>query len=762
MTALATSVTVGLEDLTARVPDHTNEPFKFLDFFEERDALSFAGRDREIQECVDRISTSRLFVLYARSGFGKTSLLKAGLFPPLRKRGLRPVYVRTLKDPVLDVRAALVAEGGIGADTQEDGLPELIRRLPSAGRIVLVLDQFEEFFIRFGKQCDVRKALLETLRDLVLDTKLDLRIVFSLREDYIAQLDDFREALPGLLDGAYRLLPLTAFGAREAITRPLIQRRIRYSPALVTRMVEQLEEVGFDPPLLQIFCTEVYREAISRNAANPSLTDEDLIIVGELDGIFHRYLDTVTQHPVLQAAPLIARNVLDTMLTEDNTKRAVTLADLMSAGFRASQADVEGILDALVARYVVRRTMREDTPWFELIHERLVKYVKKWLDRDAEFLKFRIARNLVTNASRGEYWRVRPDILLNVGQIEGMIKPFRATFNFNPLQIEFVYRSAMVSRSEEAGFWIEQLGRAKGIAILLEALGDSRRELRLGAASVAGVIPDPDRRVAEACQGFINEPDEEIRRAAARSYSRLLSRDGSVSRPIAPPSSATGEATNSLARWWSVKLDALVRTVPFLSRLIRRASGYVPRPDAVLFALIRSLRTRGPLATVRLFFQTFSGTRPDLDYLAARAEQGDPLADVPLWKCFYARWLATEHLQKTQATSIHNHAIKGAVAGLAGGLAWMFTIGITTALFGEYLSSGSARGRHWHFKRDRLSVQVFHPRLRPVGWIRVPGLFHRPGQRPRCSPERLPVSPPLDGPFPPASRGVRRVRFVRY
>ena len=86
------------------------EPFKFLDYFEERDEQSFSGRTRDIQECIDRITTSRLFVIYARSGFGKTSLLKAGVFPRLRERGLRPVYVRTLQNPVRDLRAVLLAD----------------------------------------------------------------------------------------------------------------------------------------------------------------------------------------------------------------------------------------------------------------------------------------------------------------------------------------------------------------------------------------------------------------------------------------------------------------------------------------------------------------------------------------------------------------------------------------------------------------------------------------------------------------------------
>jgi hypothetical protein len=262
--------------------------------------------------------------------------------------------------------------------------------------------------------------------------------------------------------------------------------------------------------------------------------------VGWPDGIFRRYLNAVTPVPALRAQPLLTRSILDALLTQVDIKRAATLAVLTAGLFLASEDEVRGILDVLVARYLVRRSVRDGIPWFEQIHERLVPFVKEWLGHDPEFLKFRLARDLITNA---KFWRMRPEILLNRVQVEGMIGPFRDRLRLDTVQAEFVYLGAVVSQSDEAAFWADRYDReaaasprdagpsggpawSPSVDLLLEALREDRRELRLGAAAVAHLLPDPDGRLAEAFGSFNREPDEEIRRAAARSYARLIARDG--------------------------------------------------------------------------------------------------------------------------------------------------------------------------------------------------------------------------------------------
>lgn len=52
------------------------------------------GRDKEIEELSQKILYNTQTIIYGKSGIGKSSLLKAGVFPILRRNGYFPVYVR--------------------------------------------------------------------------------------------------------------------------------------------------------------------------------------------------------------------------------------------------------------------------------------------------------------------------------------------------------------------------------------------------------------------------------------------------------------------------------------------------------------------------------------------------------------------------------------------------------------------------------------------------------------------------------------------
>ncbi|MBK8194997.1 MAG: hypothetical protein IPK76_17970 [Lewinellaceae bacterium] len=49
--------------------------------FETSEKHLFFGRSRDIEELYDLILLERLTVLFAKSGYGKSSLLKAGVIP---------------------------------------------------------------------------------------------------------------------------------------------------------------------------------------------------------------------------------------------------------------------------------------------------------------------------------------------------------------------------------------------------------------------------------------------------------------------------------------------------------------------------------------------------------------------------------------------------------------------------------------------------------------------------------------------------------
>ena len=71
-----------------------DNPWPGLDPFDETDREYFYGRSAESGELLRLVRRELLTVLFGRSGLGKTSLLKAGLFPRLREETALPVYVR--------------------------------------------------------------------------------------------------------------------------------------------------------------------------------------------------------------------------------------------------------------------------------------------------------------------------------------------------------------------------------------------------------------------------------------------------------------------------------------------------------------------------------------------------------------------------------------------------------------------------------------------------------------------------------------------
>ena len=59
-------------------------PYPGLTPFDEEDASRFFGRDREIDELLQRLGSRRLLAVIGVSGCGKSSLVHAGVKPVLR------------------------------------------------------------------------------------------------------------------------------------------------------------------------------------------------------------------------------------------------------------------------------------------------------------------------------------------------------------------------------------------------------------------------------------------------------------------------------------------------------------------------------------------------------------------------------------------------------------------------------------------------------------------------------------------------------
>src|SRR5438874_2251225 len=86
-------------------------PYVGLRPFEPEERDQFCGRNQDAQILTDRILSGRLTVLYAQSGLGKSSLLRALVVPELERNHGRVVYFDAWAqdDPLRGIKDTLIA-----------------------------------------------------------------------------------------------------------------------------------------------------------------------------------------------------------------------------------------------------------------------------------------------------------------------------------------------------------------------------------------------------------------------------------------------------------------------------------------------------------------------------------------------------------------------------------------------------------------------------------------------------------------------------
>ena len=252
-------------------------PFKGLRPFREADAADFYGRDTLIQELLTRLAETddlaRFLAVVGPSGSGKSSVVRAGLIPALRRGGLPHsdkwfiVEMMPGSHPFEELEAALLRiavnppESLLGQLRENRrGLLRAVRRILPADsdvELLLVIDQFEEIFTLVQNE-ETRAAFLDCLVEATLDERSRLRLVVTLRADFVdrpLQYVDFGELVRKRSEF---VLPLTADELEQVITQPITQLGMAVEPKLVASIVREVGDQPGTLPLLQYALTELF------------------------------------------------------------------------------------------------------------------------------------------------------------------------------------------------------------------------------------------------------------------------------------------------------------------------------------------------------------------------------------------------------------------------------------------------------------------------------------------------------------------------
>lgn len=216
-------------------------PWLGLKSYEEDDKLF--GRDRETNDIANIIINGFNSIIFGKSGIGKTSLLKAGIFPLLRYEDFHPIYIRLEHDIALgdsysyylsqiDNTIKQPTKGiVISVNNEKDNITSLSGLLNNYQYTttkgikltpVFVFDQFEEIFSLNEPEHSYR--ITHFFQDLSTilngNSNFNYRIVFCLREDYLYCIEKYSDSIPAFKRNRYCLQDLSKEEAYEVITKP--------------------------------------------------------------------------------------------------------------------------------------------------------------------------------------------------------------------------------------------------------------------------------------------------------------------------------------------------------------------------------------------------------------------------------------------------------------------------------------------------------------------------------------------------------------
>ncbi|MET0281688.1 MAG: hypothetical protein ABW278_11305 [Steroidobacteraceae bacterium] len=404
---------------TAAVPEAAlhvddNHPWIGLASFTEETRPYFYGREDEVAELARRVQRKLLTVLFGQSGLGKTSILRAGLVPRLRAQGYCPVYVRVdysrdAPEPAEQIKQAIARTASIsgqwtqaGVATAGESLWEFMHHRDDelrdeAGNTLIpliIFDQFEEVFTiaqsdEFGRARAARFVadladLVENRAPAAVERKLeeddsaaerfdfarsDYRVLIALREDYLAQLESLKGAMPSITQNRLRLARMSGTQGLAAVQLPggrLVSQEVA---AAIVRFVAggaELANAEVEPSLLSLICRELNETRLAQGRPEISLD----LLEGSRATILSNFYERA-----LADQPVAARRIIEDELLTDSGYRENIAEERLKRSFALAGVPPE-TLSTLVNRRLLRIEERLDVRRVELTHDVLCEVVK--------------------------------------------------------------------------------------------------------------------------------------------------------------------------------------------------------------------------------------------------------------------------------------------------------------------------------------------------------------------------------------------------
>jgi cellulose biosynthesis protein BcsQ len=424
-------------------------PYKGLAPFDEADARNFFGREELVGRMVRNLEDTGFLVVVGASGVGKSSVVRAGVIPALR-RGAIPGSERwhcsmmtPVSQPVRKLFESLAAV--------TSGSPRVLRELiidhavgghhqDLESQFILVIDQFEELFTRCERS--EQGQFIQLLIDIITNWKGQISVVAVVRSDFLSRLIEFSSAWANLVETNIALVgPMSRTDMRRAIEAPAQASGLAIEPGLTDLILNDTAGAAGALPLLQYLLW-----ALWERSRQGYLTVEAYNAIGGVAGSLARDAEAFFHQLVAEEK----RNAMTVLLrligvNPDGifTRRRATLDELMVG---ASPDKICRIVDGLVStRLVVVSSDSANQPTFELAHDSIVvgwPRFRRHIEEESQWLSLRA--RLTDSAARWQQSSRDSDFLYTEGEM-GLLKARGALDRhrdlLSPIEIAFITAS---------------------------------------------------------------------------------------------------------------------------------------------------------------------------------------------------------------------------------------------------------------------------------------------------------------------------------
>ncbi len=485
-----------MAELQAETPSPGEPPYKGLNYFDEDDADLFFGREAltarlvtRVNECLsDTSEQARFLAIIGASGSGKSSILRAGLIPALRRNQIpgAPAFgspfdgtrylITPTAHPLEALAIALTRKDELLKATTE--LVDEMARDPrslhlaacrsaqnhNAPHLLLVVDQFEELFSLCHDETQ-RQAFIDNLLYAATSPGPSM-VVVSLRADFYAHCAPYENLRRVLSQSQEYIGAMNTAELRRAIEEPAFIGGWELEPGLVDLL---LREVGNEPgalPLLSHALLETWQRRRGRRLTLAGYAES-----GGVHGAIARTAET-TFNQLASEQQVIARYIF-LRLTElgegtQDTRRRASLTELI-----LNPQDAP-LVQTVLKRLTDARLITVSRESAEVAHEALIREwgtLLGWLNENREGL--RLHRQLTQAAQEWDKLDREPELLYRGARLAQALEMAEAhPSELNPLEQAFLEASQADQIAQQAA----ETARQQRELEAAQALTDAQRQ----------------------------------------------------------------------------------------------------------------------------------------------------------------------------------------------------------------------------------------------------------------------------------------------